>query len=34
MATQLKRAPDCSEAEWAARQDLAACYRIFEMLGW
>ena len=34
MATQLKRSPDCSEAEWAARQDLAACYRIFDMLGW
>ena len=34
MATQLKRNPECSEAEWAARQDLAACYRIFDMLGW
>ena len=34
MATQLKRTPDCSEAEWAARQDLAACYRIFDHLGW
>ena len=34
MATQLKRDLKCSEAEWAARQDLAACYRIFDMLGW
>ena len=34
MATQLRRNSDCSEAEWAARQDLAACYRIFDMLGW
>lgn len=25
---------DCSEAEWQARLDLAACYRIFDMLGW
>jgi ribulose-5-phosphate 4-epimerase/fuculose-1-phosphate aldolase len=25
---------DCSEAEWQVRQDLAACYRIFDMLGW
>jgi ribulose-5-phosphate 4-epimerase/fuculose-1-phosphate aldolase len=25
---------DCSEAEWQARQDLAACYRIFDHLGW
>ena len=34
MATQLRRNSDCSEAEWTARQDLAACYRIFDMLGW
>ena len=34
MATQLKRDLRCSEAEWAARQDLAAAYRIFDMLGW
>lgn len=34
MATQLRQRPDCSEAEWKARQDLAACYRIFDMLGW
>ncbi|MEO6716718.1 MAG: class II aldolase/adducin family protein [Novosphingobium sp.] len=25
---------DCSETEWQARLDLAACYRIFDMLGW
>ena len=25
---------DCRDAEWQARQDLAACYRIFDMLGW
>ena len=25
---------DCSDAEWQARQDLAACYRIFDHLGW
>jgi ribulose-5-phosphate 4-epimerase/fuculose-1-phosphate aldolase len=24
----------CSEAEWQARLDLAACYRIFDHLGW
>ena len=34
MATQLKRNLDCSEAEWQVRQELAACYRIFDMLGW
>ena len=34
MATQLKRNLDCSEAEWLVRQELAACYRIFDMLGW
>ncbi|TDV21080.1 ribulose-5-phosphate 4-epimerase/fuculose-1-phosphate aldolase [Paraburkholderia caballeronis] len=28
------RAPDCSEAEWAARVKLAATYRVFFMLGW
>jgi ribulose-5-phosphate 4-epimerase/fuculose-1-phosphate aldolase len=26
--------PDCSEAEWKARQELAACYRVFDLLGW
>jgi len=34
MATQLKPRVECSEAEWQARQDLAACYRIFDHLGW
>jgi ribulose-5-phosphate 4-epimerase/fuculose-1-phosphate aldolase len=34
MATQLKQKPACSEAEWTARQELAACYRIFAHLGW
>ena len=34
MATQLKREIECSEEEWQARQDLAACYRIFDHLGW
>ena len=34
MATQLKPGMDCSKAEWQARQDLAACYRIFDHLGW
>ena len=34
MATQLRRNSECSEAEWTARQELAACYRIFDMMGW
>jgi ribulose-5-phosphate 4-epimerase/fuculose-1-phosphate aldolase len=34
MATQLKANSKYSEAEWAARQELAACYRIFAMMGW
>lgn len=34
MATQLKPNLECSEQEWQARQDLAACYRIFDHLGW
>lgn len=39
MATQLKPAPtslegQCSKEEWQARLDLAACYRIFDHLGW
>lgn len=28
------RAASCHPDEWAARQQLAACYRIFAMLGW
>ncbi|MGV2497091.1 class II aldolase/adducin family protein [Pelagerythrobacter aerophilus] len=34
MATQLKPRMECSEAEWQARLDLAACYRIFDHFGW
>ena len=42
MATQLNapisdhrgRNYDCTEAEWQARLELAACYRIFDHLGW
>ena len=37
MATQAKHANlnyECSEEEWQARLDLAACYRIFDHLGW
>lgn len=34
MATQLKPRIECSDAEWQARLDLAACYRIFDHLGW
>lgn len=33
MATALRR-PEMSAAEWEARQELAACYRVFDMLGW
>lgn len=37
MATQLNahaRSIECSEEEWQARQELAACYRIFDYMGW
>ena len=34
MATQIKPEFECSEEEWKVRQDLAACYRIFDHLGW
>ncbi len=34
MATQIKPRIECSDAEWQARLDLAACYRIFDHLGW
>ncbi|MEQ1497437.1 MAG: class II aldolase/adducin family protein [Novosphingobium sp.] len=37
MATQLNahaRNIECSEAEWQARLELAACYRVFDHLGW
>jgi ribulose-5-phosphate 4-epimerase/fuculose-1-phosphate aldolase len=33
MATALK-SRGMIEAEWAARQELASCYRVFAMLGW
>lgn len=35
MATTMKRDDfTCSDTEWQARIKLAACYRIFEMMGW
>ena len=34
MATQAKLDYECSKEEWQARLDLAACYRIFDLLGW
>ena len=34
MATAVLRNSRMSEAEWQARQELAACYRVFAMLGW
>ena len=34
MATAVLRNSQMSEAEWEARQQLAACYRVFHMLGW
>ena len=34
MATVLKKASKYSAAEWAARLELASCYRVFAMLGW
>jgi len=34
MATQIQPKIECSDAEWQARQELAACYRIFDHLGW
>lgn len=35
MATALKRDDfQCSDTEWQARIKLAACYRIFDMMGW
>ena len=33
MATALRNS-QMSTAEWEARQELAACYRVFDMLGW
>jgi ribulose-5-phosphate 4-epimerase/fuculose-1-phosphate aldolase len=34
MATAVLRNSQMSESEWKARQELAACYRVFAMLGW
>jgi ribulose-5-phosphate 4-epimerase/fuculose-1-phosphate aldolase len=34
MATAVLRISQMSESEWKARQELAACYRVFAMLGW
>ncbi len=34
MATQRKADFPCTDEEWKLRQDLAACYRIFDHLGW
>ena len=34
MATAVLRNSRMSETEWQARQELAACYRVFAMLGW
>jgi len=34
MATSIRHKPGMSEAEWQAREELAACYRIFDHLGW
>ncbi len=34
MATAVLRNSQMTESEWAARQELAACYRVFDMLGW
>jgi ribulose-5-phosphate 4-epimerase/fuculose-1-phosphate aldolase len=34
MASQIRPPIECSATEWQARQELAACYRIFDLLGW
>ena len=34
MATAILRNAQMSASEWEARQQLAACYRVFDMLGW
>jgi ribulose-5-phosphate 4-epimerase/fuculose-1-phosphate aldolase len=31
---KMPRHSNCSDAEWAARQELAATYRVFDHLGW
>ena len=33
MATAIRQ-QEMTTAEWTARQELAACYRVFDMLGW
>jgi ribulose-5-phosphate 4-epimerase/fuculose-1-phosphate aldolase len=33
MATALRK-PEMTAAEWEARQQLAACYRVFDFMGW
>jgi ribulose-5-phosphate 4-epimerase/fuculose-1-phosphate aldolase len=34
MATAVLRNSQMSASEWEARQQLASCYRVFDMLGW
>lgn len=34
MVTSLDLRSKCGESEWQTRQQLAACYRIFDMMGW
>lgn len=34
MATAIRTNTTMNEAEWQTRQELAACYRIFAMMGW
>ena len=34
MATAIAPKATMTDAEWKARQELAACYRVFDMLGW
>ena len=34
MATAILSRPEIAAGEWEARQQLAACYRVFDMLGW
>lgn len=34
MATAIRETTIMSDAEWEARQQLAACYRVFDHLGW
>tara|TARA_Y100000815_G_C13209417_1_gene449939 strand:- start:75 stop:836 length:762 start_codon:yes stop_codon:yes gene_type:complete len=34
VATAAIARPQVSDAEWEARKELAACYRVFAMLGW